>query len=128
MLRLLDQVATGSVEPREIMFADVTGDGRDEAIVPVFSGGTLGNLAYLVYTMKSGKPALVLTRTLDRSSAGGLKMTVEGGRLVEVSAEYGPSDPFCCPSVLKRTAFRWDGAMLQVAGEERVISTPGPKQ
>jgi hypothetical protein len=125
--RLTTQVA-GSVEPRDILFSDLTGDGRDEAVVPVSSGGTAGNLAFLVFTMRSGQPLLVLTRTLDRGSAGGIEPMVEDGRLFELAPEYGPSDPFCCPSVLKRTVFRWDGSMLQVAGEERIVSTPGPKQ
>jgi hypothetical protein len=124
----LRQTGSGSVDPRAVVYADVTGDRREEAIVPVDSGGSLGNLAYLVFTLRSGSPALVLIRTLDRSSAGGLKMTVDDGSLVETAAEYGPQDAFCCPSVLKQTTFRWDGTGLQVAREERVSMTPGPKQ
>ena len=122
------QVGGGGVDPRAIVYADLTGDRREEAVVPVDSGGTLGNLAYLVFTLRGSTPALILTRTLDRSSAGGLKMTVEDGKLVETVAEYGPQDPLCCPSVLRRTTFRWDGSLMQVEREEKVPQTPGPKQ
>ena len=125
---LLNQAGSGSIEPKTVVFADVTGDQREEAIIPISSGGTAGNLAYVVFTLKAGTPQKVLTRTLGRSSAGGLKMTVEDGKLVESSAEYGPSDPLCCPTVLKLTTFRWDGASLQVVGEQQVPLTPGPKQ
>ena len=122
------QVGGGDIDLKAIVYADLTGDRREEAVVPVDSGGTLGNIAYLVFTMRGGAPALILTRTPGRSSAGGLKMVVEAGKLVEIAAEYGPQDPLCCPSALRRTTFRWDGLTLQVEREEKVSSTPGPKQ
>jgi hypothetical protein len=123
----VQRVGSGGVNARGIDYADVTGDDREEAIVPVESGGTLGNVAYLVFTMKSGAPELVLTRVKDRSAAG-LRMSVEDGKLVETTAEYGPEDPLCCPTVMRQTTFRWDGSLLQVEREERVPQTPGPKQ
>jgi hypothetical protein len=126
--RLLGQSSSGKLEPSTIVYADVTGDLREEAVVPISSGGTLGNVAYLVFVNSAGGPRLVLTRTPDRGSAGGLQAAVEDGVLVETAAEYGPSDALCCPSVLKRTSFRWDGSMLQVQREERIQATPGPKQ
>ena len=126
--RLLSQVGSGRIEPGTILYADLTADSREEAIIPVSSGGTLGNVAYLVFTRGGNGPTLLLTRTLDRSSAGGLQMAVEDGRLVETAAEYGPEDPLCCPSVLRRTLFRWDGAKLQVEREEKLPTTPGPKR
>ena len=126
--RALAQAGSGRVEPSTIVYGDITGDLREEAIVPIASGGTLGNLAYLVFTGSGPNASLVLTRTADRSSSGGIKMTIEDGVLVETAGEFGPSDALCCPSVIKRTTFRWDGARLQVQREERIQSTPGPKQ
>lgn len=116
----LRQLGSGSIDPAEIVYADLTGDRREDAVVPVASGGTLGNIAYLVLTLKSGAPALILTRTLDRGSAGGLRMAIEDSKLVETAAEYGAEDPLCCPSVLRKTWFRWDGARLQVEREEKL--------
>lgn len=123
----LRQLGSGSVDARAIVYADLTGDGRDEAVVPIGSGGTLGNLAYLVFTLRSGSPAVILSRTLDRSSAGGLGIDVQEARLVETVGEFGPEDPLCCPSQLRKTYFRWDGARLQVEREERT-STPSKKE
>jgi hypothetical protein len=126
--RALAQAGSGRVEPSTIVYGDVTGDLREEALVPISSGGTLGNVAYLVFTSGAASPSLVLTRTPERGSAGGLKMVIEDGVLVETAVEYGPSDALCCPSITKRTSFRWDGSKLQVLREDRVQATPGPKQ
>jgi hypothetical protein len=115
----LRQVGSGSIDAASILFADVTGDRREDAVVPISSGGSLGNIAYVVLTLKSGTPTLALTRTLDRGTAGGLRMAVDDGKLVETAAEYGPQDPLCCPSVLRKTYFRWDGSKLQVEREEK---------
>jgi hypothetical protein len=123
----LRQLGSASVDPRSVVYADLTADGRDEAIVPVSSGGTLGNVAYLVFTLRAGSPQAVLTRTLDRSNAGGFGIEVQDGKLVETVGEFGPEDPLCCPSVVRRTYFRWDGSRLQVESEERV-TTPSKKQ
>jgi hypothetical protein len=97
-------------------------------VVPITSGGTLGNIAYVVLTLRSGKAQQILTRRLDRGSAGGLMMSLQDGKLVETTAVYGAEDPLCCPSTLKLTTFRWDGSQLQVEREEQQVATPGPKQ
>jgi len=114
-----------------VLYVDLTGDGLEEAIVPITSNGTAGNIAYLVLTLKKDVPSVILTRRLERGSAGGLKMAVDmnSGRpvLTETAAEYGDEDPFCCPSVLRRTTFRWDGALLQVAREEKTPALVNPK-
>ena len=116
------------VRPSEILYTDVTGDRREEAFVPINSGGTLGNIAYLGFTLGSGNtPALILTRTLERSNAGGLRLLLQDGRLVEWSGEFGPEDAFCCPSKIRVTSFKWDGSRLQVEKEE-VIANPAGQQ
>ena len=126
---LLRQLGGGSLDQRAIIYGDVTGDRREEAAVPVDSGGSLGNVAYAVFTLRAGTPSLILSRTLDRSSGGGLVMAIEDGRLVETSGQFGPEDPFCCPSQLRKTSFRWDGSRLQVEREETIANPAGrPKQ
>jgi hypothetical protein len=129
--KLLRQLGSGSVEGREIVYADLTDDGREEAIVPVASGGTVGNIAYLVFSLKDKAPTVILTRRLERGSAGGLKMAVDtsSGRavLVETGAEYSAEDPLCCPTMLRRTTFRWDGTQLQVEREEKTPAQVNPK-
>jgi hypothetical protein len=123
----LRRLGSGSLDLKSAIYADLTGDGREEAVLPVTSEGTLGNIAYLVVTLRDASPRLILSRSLDRSSAGGLRMSLEAGNLVETAAVYGPEDAFCCPSFLRVTRFRWDGARLQVAGEDKVQQPKGPK-
>ena len=117
----------GEPDTQAVLFADLTGDRRDEAIVPITSGGTLGNLGYVVLTMRSGAPAPILTATRDRSSPGGIQMSLVDGKLVKTAARYGPDDPLCCPSTLVKTTYRWDGSALQVEREEEV-QQPSQKQ
>ena len=124
---LLRQLGSATVDPDSIVYVDVTGDRREEAAVPIDSGGTLGNVAFLVFTLRSGTPSLILTRTVD--SVSGIVMFEEAGKLIETRGEFGPEDPFCCPSKLRRTTFRWDGSRLQVEGEAVIDNPAGrPKQ
>jgi hypothetical protein len=124
---MLGQLASGAIDEAGTIYADLTGDLREEAVVPVTSQGTLGNIAYIVLRLDAGKPEPILTRTLDRSARNGLKMSVEGGILLESAGVYGDDDPLCCPSLLRVTSFRWDGSVLQVELEERVAQ-PSAKQ
>ena len=94
--------------------------------MPITSDGTLGNVAYIVLMMSSGKPSAILTRTMDRSAGSGLRMTIESGELRENVGVMGPSDPLCCPSELRTTTFRWDGTKLQVESET-TAKQPGSK-
>jgi hypothetical protein len=120
---LLRQLGSARVDADSIIYGDLTGDQREEAAVPIDSGGSLGNVAFLVFSHRAGVPAVILTRTLDSSS--GIVMRVEGGKLIETRGEFGPEDPFCCPSKLRQTSFRWDGTVLQVEREEMITNPAG---
>jgi hypothetical protein len=127
LANVIGQIGGGDPDIASVKYADVTGDQRDEAILPITSGGTLGNLAYLVLTMRSGHPAVILTALRDRQSLGGITINVEDGKVVKYTGKYGPEDPRCCPSLLVKTSYRWDGANLQVEREEEVPAGT-PKQ
>lgn len=117
---LLQRLGSGQVALDQLLFEDLTGDLREEAIVPIASKGTLGNIAYLVYTLHSGEPEVILSRNLDRTTASGLVMSIDDfGALRETVGVYGAEDPLCCPSQLRLTTFQWDGSMLQVAREQK---------
>jgi hypothetical protein len=105
----------GRVLSQEIIFADLTGDGADEAVVPISSGGSGGNVAYAVFGYRGGdlKELLVV-----KPEAGRVTVAVEDGMLVETQPVYAPEDPLCCPSQLRHTYYRWDGSELVVDHEE----------
>ena len=122
------QLGGGEIVKADILYADLTGDLREDAVVPISSGGTLGNLGYVAVTLRNAVPTLILTRGAERGSGSGIQMKIEDGRLVEMVGQYGPGDPLCCPTALRRTEFRWDGTMLQVEREERVPSSFAPQK
>jgi hypothetical protein len=105
----------GRLLPQDIIFADLTGDGVEEAVVPISSGGTGGNVAYAVFGYSGGdlKELLVV-----KPEAGRVMVAVEDGVLVETQPVYAPEDPLCCPSQLRHTYYRWDGSELVVDHEE----------
>lgn len=110
--------ATGRVDPADVRYADLTGDGDEEAVVPVTADGSAGVIGYYVFGFQAGR----LVRLLARRGAD-MTMTVAGGRLVETDPVPAPGDPRCCPSQLRRTTFRWTGAAFM---EESAATVPNP--
>jgi hypothetical protein len=76
-----------------VVYVDMDDDKTDDAAIPLYSGGTAGNLAFLVYKQANPAPKLV-------GSATGYKLglKVEQGKLVAGSALYAGWEPNCCPS------------------------------
>jgi hypothetical protein len=109
------QNSGGRLLPQEIIFADLTGDGVDEAVVPISSGGTGGDVAYAVFGYQGGELKNLL---VVKPEAGRVTVSVEGGVLVETQPVYAPEDPLCCPSQLQHTYYRWDGSELIVDHQE----------
>ena len=105
----------GRLLPEEIIITDLTGDGAEEAVVPVSSGGTGGNIAYAVFGYRDGDLEEILQ---VKPEAGRVMVSVEDGVLVETQPVYGPEDPLCCPSQLRHTYYRWDGDEFVVDHEE----------
>jgi hypothetical protein len=51
-----------ALEENKVIYGDVTGDGREEAIVPVGCGAIMANFSrseIYIYTLKAGRPTLV---------------------------------------------------------------------
>ncbi len=109
----------GEVDPASIIYVDLTEDGVEDAIVPVSSGGTLGDIAVFVYGYGSGGLGLLLEAFPQQSSS--IHAGLDGqGRLVTEEGVFGPDDPLCCPSEVLRRYYRWDGTALVVDREEQV--------
>jgi hypothetical protein len=105
----------GRLLPQEIIFADLTGDGSDEAVVPISSGGTGGNIAYAVFGYRAGYLQELL---VANPATGRVMITIEDGMLVDTQPVYAPEDPLCCPSQLQHTYYRWDGSKFVVDHQE----------
>lgn len=109
----------GEVEPRRVAYADLTGDGREEALVVVESGGTAGDLGAAVYHAEAGRVA-VLT-WIDRAGHIELRLANVGPNsalVVVQQGQYAPGDAECCPSRIREIVLRWDGVTFRVFGDQ----------
>ena len=96
-----------------IEYADLDGDGPEEAIIPIYSGGTAGLLGIMLYREGTPAPKLVLVETGYK-----LGFTIEGRQLMIFRPNYIGFEPNCCPSSTTRTATVLEGDRLTVVSTE----------
>jgi len=113
----------------ETVYADLTGDGVEEAVANINSGGTAGHLAVFVFGYVDGQ-----LRELLREEGGGdgfgahLQGGVEGGKLVIQWPVYRQGDGNCCPTGgLRVRRYDWDGAAFVIVSDQVIQRTPVPQ-
>ena len=90
---------------------DVTGDGRSDMAVTLFSGGTAGDVGWLLFVPERSRWRLAGSGTGYK-----LRLSRSGSDLLAVQPVYRKNDPNCCPTGgFDRTRYRWDGSRLVVA-------------
>jgi len=85
----------------DVTFADLTGDGRQDAVARVDSGGAAGTIAVYVFSIDGASKlrAVYRNQRLYRALA-----TVEGTSVLLRTPRYGPGDEVCCaPQYVERT-------------------------
>ena len=114
---LQDLLASGGeLDQSSFIYVDLTEDGVDDAVVPISSGGTGGDLAVVV--LGYGPDGLgELLRAVPRETRS-IRATVEEGQLVTTEGVYGPSDALCCPSQILTKWYAWDGDELAIDRQE----------
>jgi len=120
---VLDEVrrhfGDGVIEPRRVAYADLTGDGTEEALVVVESGGTAGDLGAAVYRAEAGRVSVLAW--IDRAGHIELRLTNAGPNAAFIVVQqgiYAPGDANCCPSQIREVAFRWNGVDFISMGEQ----------
>ena len=124
-------------------YADVTGDGQDEAVVilKIETGGSaIPQLAY-VFTWKDGKPELIWPfRTGDRADGGLKDIRSENGELVvelygqdrfvlgqtETGKITDDREQLCCPTYYTRSCYIWNGKNFLMQRKRLTFSTANP--
>lgn len=124
-----------------IAYGDLDGDGKDEAFVPLAAnvcGGTMiTDEALLVYTLKNGKAVkLPEFSYVDDGCKPGEKdcnFTRSPGVTVEYAAEEkalvvknyyaAENDASCCPSMFRRTWYKWNGRRFEVLKKSEIEKT-----
>ena len=112
----------GEATAESILYADVTDDGVEEAILPIGSGGESGNIALLVY----GYQPSGLTELLRVVPEIRLQAVVDAGQLIVTEPVFGPNDPIRFPSQLRVTTYEWDGSALAIV--DQVTTSSGEDQ
>jgi hypothetical protein len=105
--------ANSQFDETRVVYAALTGTGQTDAVVPIASGGTLGDVAFLVLAPDDSGGAKTLLKGKPTGQSG-LAVAVVGGKLVMTEPVPGPDDPECCPSQLKKTTYAWDGTAFIV--------------
>jgi hypothetical protein len=95
----------GGFVSSDVQFADLTGEGKDDAVVTVDSGGAAGIIAVYVFSAGSGKDLKIVYRNqrLYRAQA----RVNPGPDLVYVLPQYKDGDELCCPSAYRETELKW---------------------
>jgi hypothetical protein len=89
-----------------VLFADLTGEGTDDAVVTVDSGGAAGIVAIYVFSAGTGKDLKIVYRNqrLYRAAA----RINPGPALVYVLPSFKNGDELCCPSQYRETELKWN--------------------
>ncbi|MEZ4674324.1 MAG: hypothetical protein R2932_08790 [Caldilineaceae bacterium] len=113
-LQLQTQRNLGIPQLDQIVYGDFNGDCLEEAGIPLFSGGTAGNVGFLVYAITdegavTGEPEVTLVAWGEGYK---LILAADSGLLVVSNALYNGWEPNCCPSGRSYDGYRLNDAML----------------
>ncbi|HSR97449.1 MAG TPA: hypothetical protein VLM79_10385 [Kofleriaceae bacterium] len=100
----------GSYSVARPVFADVNGDGVEDAIISsVMSTGGTGRFSDVrVYTMRAGKVAeLAMIPGGDRGDGGIRRVAVDGGAVIVERNVLAEGDGACCASQARRERWVW---------------------
>jgi hypothetical protein len=111
----------GFVDPN-VLFADLNGDGKEDAVVAVDSGGGAGIVALYVFSAGSGKDLQIVYRNqgLYRAAA----RINPGPALVYTVPQYKDGDELCCPSAYRETTLRWSTTSKRFGVAQRRTVSP----
>lgn len=129
-----------NVLPENIAYGDLNGDGKVEAIIPMIANVCGGNMltdeTVLVYTLKNGKPSkLPEFEYFDEGCQQGEKncnFTRNPGVLVSYDAKLKAlvvetffateDDSTCCPSLSRKTWYKWNGAEFTELKKSKIVA------
>ena len=119
----------GGFVDRKILFADLTGEGKWDAVVLVHSGGSAGRIAVFVFSSGHGSKLKIVYRNqrLYRASA---RVPHAGSSRVGTFfyrvPKFDPGDELCCPSAYLETELRWSASKKRfvVAGRRKIERKP----
>lgn len=120
----------GALRVEPALFADVDGDGVEDAIVHTVlgTGGTGQFSSVLLFTLRGGKVAeLGEIPGGDRGDGGIRKVAIDGSAVIVDRNVLGDGDGACCASTWRRERWLWKaGAMTEDAAARGPLQ-PAPQ-
>ena len=115
----------GFVAP-DIAFADLTGDGRSDALVLVDSGGAAGAVGLYVFSTHgratdSALRAVYRSQQLYRASA-----EIAAETLIVRVPRYAEGDDLCCPAKIVEKVYAWSSSATTLK-QRSSRELPGPR-
>ncbi len=118
---------------QKIEYGDVTGDGKEEAMIGIYpySGGNCQCYMVFIYALEDKKPKLLWSfDTWDKAQGGFKRAYAEnGGLIIELFGDSkfengkwdfqipeGKFKGLCCPTVYTKNRFKWSGGKFVVEG------------
>jgi len=104
---------------QSVNFADLTGDGQDEAIVVLhyLTGGTQTTDYVYIYSFAAGKPKLLsYFHAGSRAYSGLCKVIGNHGELVVDLFDPEKRSGDCCSSGIVRTRYKWQHGQFEAIG------------
>jgi hypothetical protein len=105
---IVDLLRSGGFVDRTITFDDLTGDGRQDAVVRVTTGGAAGIVAIYVFTTDGREQSDILRVRYRRQALVRGSTSVRKHVLTYKTRTYAAGDELCCPSDEADHVVRWD--------------------
>ena len=97
--------ADAHADVKSVLYGNLMNNGREQAVVVLFGnwgGGNLASGSIHVYDFHDGQAWEVIALAGDNA-------TLSKDQLIITTAEWAEEDPFCCPSMLRTSVYRWNG-------------------
>ena len=98
----------GGIVAPEITFADVTGDGRSDAVVLVDTAGVAGAVALYVFSTHGEDEDAALRAVYRSQRLYRARAEVSGGALTLTTPRFSEGDDVCCPAKMLRRVYAWN--------------------
>ncbi|HTR25519.1 MAG TPA: hypothetical protein VMI10_16170 [Terriglobales bacterium] len=124
-----EYIQWGGFTLQSVEFADVTGEGKEDAIVVLkcFTGGTQKTHYVYIYSFHEGKPKLLACfHSGDRAWSGLRKVYGENGKLVVELFDPEKRSGDCCSSGIVRTRYKWHKGHFEAFGAPETVALQEP--
>ena len=120
--RLL-RTGAGFVDPT-VTAADLTGDGKADAVVRVRTAGAAGAVAVYLFSTH-GADSDTLRAVFRSQSLYRATTQVRGATLVLRTPHWAQGEEFCCPAKVTQRSYTWDAARRTLVRRD-IRDIPGP--